>query len=66
MTALTIAFLLSFFAGAASAVGGLLSFFMKKENFSALAIGLGFSAGVMLYVSFMEILPHAKTTLSGL
>ena len=64
MPPIAVAFLLSFLAGAASAVGGLLSFFIKKENLSALAIGLGFSAGVMLYVSFAEILPHAKTALS--
>lgn len=63
---LTVAFLLSFVAGAASAVGGLISFCIKKENLSALAIGLGFSAGVMLYVSFMEMLPHAQTALIAL
>ncbi len=66
MTPILTAFCLSFVAGAASAVGGLLSFFIKKENLSALAVGLGFSAGVMLYVSFMEILPHANTALSQL
>lgn len=60
------AFTLSFLAGAASAVGGLCSFFIKKENLSALAVGLGFSAGVMLYVSFVEILPHAQTALTSL
>ncbi len=64
MSALVTAFLLSFLAGAASAVGGVLSFFIKKENLSALAIGLGFSAGVMLYVSFAELFPHAKGALS--
>ncbi len=66
MNSLTFAFTLSFLAGAASAVGGLCSFFIKKENFSALAVGLGFSAGVMLYVSFVEILPHAQTALTAL
>ncbi len=60
------ALILSFLAGAASAVGGLCSFFIKKENLSALAVGLGFSAGVMLYVSFVEILPHAQATLTSL
>ncbi len=62
----TTAFILSFLAGAATAVGGALSFVIKKENLSALSIGLGFSAGVMLYVSFMEILPHAQQALSAL
>ena len=66
MSALFFAFTLSFLAGAASAVGGLLSFFIKKENLSALAVGLGLSAGVMIYVSFMEILPHAQIALTGL
>lgn len=66
MNPLVFAFTLSFLAGAASAVGGLLSFFVKKENLSALAIGLGFSAGVMIYVSFVEILPHAQTALTKL
>ena len=66
MTQLVYAFALSFLAGAASAMGGICSFFIKKENLSALAVGLGFSAGVMIYVSFMEILPHAQNTLSAL
>ena len=66
MNSVFLAFTLSFLAGAASAVGGLCSFFIKKENLSALAVGLGFSAGVMIYVSFMEILPHAQETLVGL
>ena len=66
MGQLLFAFTLSFLAGAASAIGGLLSFFIKKENLSALAVGLGFSAGVMIYISFMEILPHAQTALGTL
>lgn len=58
------ALFLSFLAGAATSVGALLSFFVKKDNFSVLAVGLGFSAGVMLYVSFMEILPQAGISLN--
>lgn len=64
MSSLLFAFTLSFLAGLASAVGGLLSFFIKKENLAALAVGLGFSAGVMIYVSFMELLPHAQNALT--
>lgn len=60
------ALLLSFFAGAATAVGGTLAFFIKKKNLSALSMGLGFSAGVMIYVSFMEIFSQATQTLQGL
>ncbi|MBQ7908076.1 MAG: zinc transporter ZupT, partial [Elusimicrobiaceae bacterium] len=58
--------LLSFLAGAATSVGGLLSFVVKKNNFSVLALGLGFSAGVMIYVSFMEMMPEAKGSLIAL
>lgn len=54
------ALVLSLLAGMATAVGGLLSFFVKKDNFNILALGLGFSAGVMIFVSFMEILPQAQ------
>ena len=57
---------LSFLAGAATCVGGLLAFVVKKDNFAALAVGLGFSAGVMLYVSFMEMMPQAQQALSVL
>lgn len=60
------ALFLSFLAGAATSVGGLLSFVVKKDNFSVLALGLGFSAGVMLYVSFMEMMPEAKMSLINL
>lgn len=60
------AFTLSFLAGAATAVGGALAFVIKKENLSALSLGLGFSAGVMTYVSFMEILPQATQALGDI
>lgn len=66
MNTIYTAFLLSFLAGTATALGGALSFVVKKKNLALLAAGLGFSAGVMLYVSFMEILPHAQTTLADL
>lgn len=62
----TTALLLSCLAGAATSVGGLLSFVIKKDNLAALAIGLGFSAGVMIYVSFMEMIPQAQTSLRNL
>lgn len=61
-----VALLLSFLAGAATSVGGALAFVIKRENLSVLSLGLGFSAGVMLYVSFMEILPQATQSLSSL
>ncbi len=65
-TSVVTALLLSFLAGAATSVGGLLAFVVKKDNFAALSVGLGFSAGVMLYVSFMEMMPQAQNTLVAL
>jgi len=65
-TSVQTAFLLSLLAGAATSIGGLLAFVVKKDNFAALAVGLGLSAGVMLYVSFMEMLPQAQDTLGVL
>lgn len=60
------ALFLSFLAGAATAIGGALAFVIKKDNLKILSLGLGFSAGVMIYVSFMELLPEAKASLNAL
>lgn len=57
------AFLLTFFAGLSTAIGGLLSFFSKKTNTRFLSVSLGFSAGVMIYVSMIEIFQEAKVFL---
>ncbi len=50
------AFALTLFAGLATGVGSAMAFFAKRTNTKFLAISLGFSAGVMIYVSFVEIL----------
>ncbi len=44
-------------------LGGALAFVIKKDNLAVLSLGLGFSAGVMVYVSFVELLPQASITL---
>jgi len=41
----------------------MLAFFAKRTNTSALSVALGFSAGVMIYVSLVEILPQARASL---
>ena len=61
-----LAFLLTLFAGLATSIGALLAFFSHAKNYTFLSIGLGFSAGVMVYVSFMEILPKATQAFLGL
>jgi len=49
------AFMLTLFAGLATGVGSAIAFFADRTNFRFLSISTGFSAGVMLYVSFVEI-----------
>jgi ZIP family zinc transporter len=46
---------LTVFAGMATGIGSALAFFTKRSNHRFLSIATGFSAGVMLYVSFVEI-----------
>ncbi|WAW15404.1 zinc transporter ZupT [Peptostreptococcus equinus] len=59
------AFLLTLFAGLATGIGSLIVFFTKKSNTKFLAISLGFSAGVMIYVSMVEILNESQQILVG-
>lgn len=54
-----IALLMTLFAGLATTIGGCIAFIVKKNNLKALSVGLGFSAGVMIFLSFNEIIPEA-------
>lgn len=54
------AFLLTLFAGLSTGIGAVLAFFSRTDNTRFLSIGLGFSAGVMVYISFAEILVKSK------
>lgn len=56
---------LTLFAGLATGVGSLMSFLSKKFSPKFLAATLGFSAGVMIYVSFVEIFVKAKDSLTA-
>lgn len=58
-----IAFGLTLFAGLATGIGSGLAFFARRTNTKFLSLALGFSAGVMLYVSFIEIFFKAKDAL---
>jgi ZIP family zinc transporter len=57
------AFGLTLFAGLATGIGSALAFFAKSTNTKFLSVALGFSAGVMIYVSMIEIFLKAKTAL---
>lgn len=56
---------MTLFAGLATGIGSALAFFTKKTNTRYLSIALGFSAGVMIYVSLVEILAKATASLSA-
>lgn len=56
---LLLAFGLTLFAGLATGIGGLIAFFAKRTNTTSLSYSLGFSAGVMIFISFTEILTEA-------
>jgi ZIP family zinc transporter len=55
MNNVLIAIGLTLFAGMATGIGSILAFFTRKDNHRFLSLATGFSAGVMLYVSFAEI-----------
>lgn len=57
------AFLLTLIAGLSTSIGSLIAFFAKKTNKKFLSISLGFSAGVMIYVSMIEIFTKAQDSL---
>lgn len=54
-----IAFLLTLVAGLSTGIGSLISLIAKRTNTNFLSFSLGLSAGVMVYVSFMEMLPQS-------
>lgn len=57
------AFGLTLFAGLSTGIGSALSLLTQKTNARFLSLALGFSAGVMIYVSFVEIFAKAKASL---
>ena len=56
---LMLGLLLSLFAGLSTCVGAAVALFLKRTDTRVLTYALGASAGVMVYISFMELLPEA-------
>jgi ZIP family zinc transporter len=54
---------LTLFAGLATGIGSIIAFTAKRTNLRFLSVSTGFSAGVMLYVSFVEIFFKGNTAL---
>ncbi len=55
---------LTLFAGLSTGIGSLIGFMSKEFNPRFLTIALGFSAGVMIYVSMIEIFVKARDSLT--
>jgi ZIP family zinc transporter len=55
---LVLAIVLTLLAGLSTGIGSVIAYFIRKPRLAYLSFGLGFSAGVMVYVSFMELLPQ--------
>ncbi len=62
-TDVLIAFGLTLFAGLSTGIGSAIAFFSRTTNTRFLAVALGFSAGVMIYVSLVEIFFKAREAL---
>ncbi|TLM68170.1 MAG: zinc transporter ZupT [Deltaproteobacteria bacterium] len=56
---------LTLFAGLATGIGSIIAFTASRTNFRFLSVSTGFSAGVMLYVSFVEIFFKGNAALAA-
>jgi len=54
-----LALIFSLLAGLSTGIGSAIAYFIKKPKLTYLSFLLGLSAGVMIYISFMELLPSA-------
>ena len=57
------AFGLTLLAGLSTGIGSALAFYTKQTNKKFLSVALGFSAGVMIYVSMIEIFAKSRSAL---
>ncbi|HPV50348.1 MAG TPA: zinc transporter ZupT [Smithellaceae bacterium] len=63
MSNLLFALGLTLFAGMATGIGSAIAFAAKRTDYRFLSVATGFSAGVMLYISFVEIFPESAALL---
>lgn len=59
------AFILTLIAGLSTGIGSTIAMFAKQTNRKFLSFALGLSAGVMIYVSFVDLFPQAQEMLSA-
>lgn len=56
---------MTLFAGLSTGIGSAIAFFARRTNTRFLSLSLGFSAGVMIYVSFVEIFSKARESIAA-
>lgn len=61
---MVLAFLLTLFAGLSTTLGALIVFSKRTTSKKFLSFALGLSAGVMIYVSFIEMIPEALSSMT--
>ncbi len=59
-----LALTLSLCAGLSTGIGGLFVLLFRRTNTKFLSVALGFSAGIMIFISLNEILPESKSRLT--
>ncbi len=59
-SSIIIAFSLTLIAGLSTGIGSWLTFFTHRSNRSFLSFSLGLAAGVLLFVSFVDIFPESQ------
>ncbi len=57
------AFVLTLLAGLSTGIGSLIALLARRTNRRFLSFALGFSAGVMIYVSFVDLFPQSMRIL---
>lgn len=60
------AFGITLLAGLSTGIGSAIAFFTKQTNTKFLSVSLGLSAGVMIYISFVELLTGSMSMLSDI
>ena len=54
---------LTLFAGLATGIGSLAAYFIPRPDMRYLSLSLGFAAGVMIYVGFVDLFCSSKSVL---
>lgn len=57
------AFFLSLLAGLSTTIGSVIAFVVKKPNPKFISFVMGFSAGVMIFISFVELLLNSISSI---